>query len=418
MANSEIDPIRSEYFDAAKRHLAISNSRLREVLSRKNVLDLDPDEDQVELWKKLALGAVENIHRQAAKNMTRWTSCERPGVSEVHTSVRVLDILSGVGEAGIAQSARNVDREQVQTERWLVFSSTPNALFPTDGGPMTAFDIAMDRALRVLPGVRYSVENGSAKDVEITLMGSPLSLGGTVSDEWIQQVDSESWFVAQARLHAEYIKEKLADSDDVIYLTGQSMGGLMAMITARLLPEEMQRRVRVLADNPDPVHGKGQQEKDAGFNKLVAGVIKELDAMWERREDVWAKTYIADEQKRVMKQGGIWIEESNDQRQLKQKGLKRAWKNLEQGPGDYLESFYPEHAQVYIRQGIYDQTRVEKDDLVDYLNRPDLKKGLGGVWSKPENRPNVRQWGFSGRHEMRRHNYDYRWILAARALEE
>jgi len=227
------------------------------------------------------------------------------------------------------------------------------------GNAFSILDAASDRLIRGLPKVL------EGDRVVAVLQGSPLSLPGAVTPEWVKGV-VKTGFDMHGRLYAEHAKKYLHDEfgDDlenvVVTLQGQSMGSNTAARTVEYLNENKPGNMpdaRGLYDTPTGNHDRKFPDQFRHSINMVSGLVAETiarDKMDQVQKDLqktegpfWRK---------ISKLKGI-KPDSFEQTLLKTRGLLAEVISL--GRGTPID----EKDRGYYREPGFDPTNIPKDIL-------------------------------------------------------
>jgi hypothetical protein len=273
-----------------------------------------------------------------------------------------------------------------------------------------------------------SLKEGKPVDKQWLIVGSPVVPGGKVTSEFVDQMRNGNAFQVLAKLKSEMAMQELDDPNTKLIMTGHSYGADMAITTARAVEQdhpELADRVRVLAD--DPVRGE----------KAVKGaVLAGLSEAWKRRKDMVAKMWITSEYKRVLTKKSLNIEDTPEQARVKKEALTIMDRDFKSG-NDFFreEDAFPDKIQTYVRQGAFDETdpSIEREedwgkfleqeaDLASEINY--YKPGEKHDDTRPismrvlyHKKPNVRVWGYGGRHAIDRFRHAKRFVRTGELLE-
>jgi hypothetical protein len=322
--------------------------------------------------KKREMEIVLNeIDRQGIENFASYKSKNMPGVSFSYTKLEITpELISKIsGESAAAENISNkidgVDEHENDGEKnlgakkqdYFLFAG---ATFPPDGHAFTPEDMAIDRFIRLMPRVARPMKEGEEMpEVNIYMLGAPTGFGGSVTEEWISDVN-KSGLETNAKLYAEFIKEHEPENNGSrhIVLQGLSKGAIVAEKTTKYLPEDLQKNTQRLLDNPAGDHKPSQFIKGA---EVAVGIGAEMAVR---------ALFDNEMMKPLMKAGGPFIDRlsektgiaKDDKKQARMK-LKSAviesWNLVKGSPLD------TEATRSFIRQGIADPLSFSPKRLFD-----------------------------------------------------
>lgn len=319
------------------------------------------ESDRFEIISRL----VENIDKQGIDNIRFFESKSFPGVIFPYTTVNVNRLVTETLGIPLTEKVAS-DKELQEKKTYVVFQGYE---VPPNGDPFSAWDMIYDRAITSLSQTKSS-------QVEIIALGSPIGVGGKITDNWISHLQ-ENGFSAYGKIYAELIGEldgKNPDSDKSKYIFhGMSMGSPIADHTARNLPE-LHSNIQLLLDNPAGIQGgkfsilKGLQ-LPLGF--AAEGLFK-MKTDPNVRERSNKERVFAENLKKILADKGFNLDESEGQMDLKKKVL---WINvINLIKGSELDT---ENVRTYIRRGLYDPLTFSINRYL--LNQGLLERGLDPV---------------------------------------
>jgi hypothetical protein len=356
--------------------------------------------------------------------MEVWKSEKMPGVEEARTRVSVLEIIKKCGNEelkALAEKATVGEREV-----HMLFSAKPMQpilppldIFGADGSPTTAFDMAiegLDSAVRSV--ARNLKEGGKIQDVEWLVVGSPVVPGGKVTQGLLDKMTHGDSYQTIAELKAEMAAAELSDPNVKLIMTGHSYGASMAVTTARIFEKEhpeLASRVRVLADDPILLYEK-KEDQEKGKSAVKGAVFAALSEVWSRRKDMMAKAWITKEFKKVLENRGISTTDTPEQASFKSEAIKIIDRDLMEGMKRVEgESAFPDTIKTYVRQGAFDETdpSVQRENDWDTFLNSDSADSLKPLY---HDKPNVRVWGYNGKHAIDRFRHAKRFVKTAKIL--
>lgn len=332
---------------------------------------------------------LDNIDRQGIENFTVFESKKFPGVKIPITKISLENTVSE------CMPTVKQEIEPIEDQAKTVYVISSGFAYPPAGHPFTPWDIAYDRAIGLIPEAISAKQNG-AKMPDVYVIGSPNSLWGEVTQQWIEELEVNG-FAAYGALCAELLEPKLRK--EVIdsqmprtILHGMSLGSAVMRETKKHLSDDLQSRTQLLLDNPVLSHNKLQVP--VGF--LAESILRmALDPRLKKSMSHEAEFY-AQSEKALRARGILPI---NDKRstQLKQKAAIADVKNLM----DITE--LAEDEKTFIRLGLYDpvsfsikkfpqRLKSYKNYITRGLTAP--KKGIYPInTTHLINRYRVKKWG-------------------------
>lgn len=354
---------------------------------------------------------LDEIDKQGIENFASYKSTEMPGVSFSFTKLTVTpEIISklsgeevqyknseGVIEGDIINDHEGAGEENLRAKKhdYFIFAG---AAFPPDGHAFTPEDIAIDRFIRLMPRVARPMKAGEeAPEVNIYLLGAPTGFAGSVTQEWIDDVNKNG-LETHGKLYAEFIRShETTDPENThIVLQGLSKGAIVAEKTTKYLPKELQENTQRILDNPAGGHKPGQFIKGA---QVVVGIGAEMAVRGLFDNEMM---------KPLMKVGGPFIDklsektgiakDDREQRILKRKAaLIESWDLVK---GSSLDT---ESARSFIRKGIEDPLTFSPKRLYDIW-----EKKKEGIKTPMFANGQSLEMNFKGSHLMFYNRYD-RW---------
>lgn len=234
---------------------------------------------------------------------------------------------------------------------------------PPDGNAFTAYDVAIDRYLRLIPRVAGAVSRGEkSPEVEMYVLGAPTGLGGSVTPEWVDMIKTHG-FEKYGELYAEFIEEREKTAKGQIsphiVLQGVSKGALVAEKTSASLPDHLQNHTQRLLDNPTGDHAKSPVRWLKGA-EVATGFIAESVT----------RTLFDETMKNLMRLGGKFTEhlsrvksiskDDPEQGKLKWKAAQAEILTLIKGT-----SMDTENTRSFIRRAMYDPTTFNPMRLLE-----------------------------------------------------
>ena len=214
-------------------------------LFTKEVSHLPDSEKLVARLKKL----LETVDLQGIDNFVVFESVKYPGVKIPFTKVSLSDLLDEIyPELKTENQVPEVETPEENRQEVYVISS--GFAFPPAGHPFTPWDIVYDRAIGLIPAAINAKKTGK-KLPEVYVLGSPNSLWGQVTPEWVEALKTEG-FAAYGKLAAELLTPlvKTADTETRLVLHGMSLGSAVVNETRKELPDDLQLNTQLLLDNP------------------------------------------------------------------------------------------------------------------------------------------------------------------------
>jgi hypothetical protein len=208
-----------------------------------------------------SLGIIfDEINRQALDSFGTFTSGiysskdGRVSFSTIKLSV-TPELVKKLQIDSIAQPPP--DETQQDAKRIIYFLEPAFGMGKT-GNAFSVLDIGIDRFIREIPKVAYAMQHGlPVPQIDIFLMGSPLALGGTVSQDWIYEVEDHG-FDAHGNLYGEFIKANIPDNleNTKIIINGADKASVTAERTYHQLPDEIKEHTQALFDIPVGHHAQ------------------------------------------------------------------------------------------------------------------------------------------------------------------
>lgn len=198
----------------------------------------------------------DEINKQAFDSFSTFSSGIYDGVSFSTIKLTVTpELVKKLQIEGISQPP--ADETQTEAEHIKYFLEPAFGMGNT-GNAFSVLDIGIDRFIREIPKVVYAMQHGlPIPQIDIFLMGSPLALGGTVSKEWIDEVN-QNGFNAHGNLYAEFVQanvpEKLGHTK--IIINGPDKASVTAERTYHQLPDEIKKHTQALYDIPVGYHSQ------------------------------------------------------------------------------------------------------------------------------------------------------------------
>lgn len=124
------------------------------------------------------------------------------------------------------------------------------------GNAFSALDMGIDRYMRELPKVARALKHGEKPPkIDIYVLGSPISLGGKVTEEWVRKVNEEG-FNVHGELYADFVQNHLPSNLEGtrVIIQGPSRGAITAERTFHSLPEDIKDHAQGLYDVPAGYH--------------------------------------------------------------------------------------------------------------------------------------------------------------------
>lgn len=322
--------------------------------------DVEGDTADKETAKKI----VTELHQMVSDNLYRWESSQYPGVKEVYSKINITQLIERV--KGIDLSKINISDNEIS----FISSSTPAPhIFPTDGGPHTPIDVTMNRAFYEINRViNHYNKTGQLLNIDLILLGSPLTLGGAITEDWSTEVINKGIFQTLAELHAELVDELTQKTSySKILLTGHSYGAISSLLIGSKLSEPIKSKTRIIADGPAPTFGKRLQPFKSVqlvigllFDEFLKTIINRLPATLK-----YKKGFLEEYRRRLIELNYLKEGQDLDEKTIV---LSKAILNqvLFKGPASFSE-LYPESLpnRVYIRQGAIDASTFSPKYLIE-----------------------------------------------------
>jgi len=415
--------------------------------------------------KETLMVIVDEIHRQADKNMSVWHSKDFPGVSQIISRVSRTEVLRGVS---LRLGKKNLNKKLNKiinsgefegdggVDEWVVNSSFPNKWAKVDGSHLTAIEFVIAEAAGSIAGILNDLNsndpNTKIRDKLFLAVGSPFSIGGSLSKEFVDFMREKGYFGAVAALQAELINSELSPKVRSITIWGQSHGADMAKqeMLAYMRREDKKREptrveklkngdlayfpvIRVLSDEAVLSYPNRDKGWKTGLQRIGGGVTTSIIELPLRWRDYAAKLWIGGMlEEQMMKKGelkdNLTRYKDNSQVELRILAYPIITEALRNGPrsdGD----IYPEGVFVYERQGIDDLTltKEQRDELQEEYDRmvkqDSINRKIKARHSlAPTKRPGketkfIRQYGSSKGHGGVYMKHDLKtWWAGARLL--
>jgi|SRR3989344_966058 len=307
---------------------------------------------------------LKDIDAQAMDNFEIFNSERFPGVSfsfsKLTVSSEIIERLAAQKNTGTPpdQKDENAEIEEgkeegVGAKRHDYFLFTAFAP-PPDGHALTVQDVAIDRYIRLIPRVANALKLGEKPpEVNVYLLGAPTGLGGSVTEEWIEEI-KENGLEKYGEMYAEFVEQHEAEhAEPHVVLQGVSKGAIIAERTSKYLPEELQEKTQRLLDNP-----AGHHEQTPVIRWLKGAQV----ALGLAGEGV-ARMVFDDSMKSLMKQGGALTENlkktkgipDDEAVQTKLKQSAALAEGLALMKGSPLDT---ESTRSFIRRAIYDPLTI------------------------------------------------------------
>jgi pimeloyl-ACP methyl ester carboxylesterase len=366
----------------------------------------------------------DNIHYQAAKNLAVLEHPDYPGVRELYTRISCLSVIESLGNESVKDKIAELKKktDPLSKSMIVVSSAVPSPLSSVDGGPHTAFDIVVAQVMKSLPKVLSQIENGQFVDYEVVSLGSPLSVGGSITVEFLELIEKEGLFNVHAKFHAAYLNKTLESKKvNNIVLTGLSFGALQSIKTASHLSPDLQRKASVLADSPAPIHGKEKWSLLKGLQVFAGFAIQAAPLMFTTMSmDAKSKPSFEASYLRQMDRNGIRSNSAVGHKELRDKAFKVMASQLLRGPLYYDEGneslLEQSEVPVYVRQSAFDSTTGSIRSTADYLKWVDEDHGIAPVRSEGKGRV----FPYSGSHFINRYRDKdlRRWLKVVNNFSE
>jgi hypothetical protein len=379
----EIAPIREteinpQKWESGHKHVALE--RLREIL-RDNVNNVNPDnpESNAEDWVQekeqkldLWLGAIDD---EAVKNFEVFESNENLGVKFPLTKIHLNKVANSVQNTSLGEGSKEAPKKTI-----VVF--TP-FIPPPGGGPDDIMNNIYDRVLIHLPEIAAR-EGLGTKDITVYGLGLPTSSWGSLTEEWVKRFETNG-FSEYGGLYAELLSKVLSNGNGNIQFFAGSMGTVLANETAKKMPEELQKRMILLLNNPTGVHDSSERTIKLPIVgniplslkglQVVAGFAVEARLRMTREKFVKQAISGAVSARQVLsnilKKKGIFQHESDEQVLLKKRARDDAVKFLMKG--NPLDT---DNRRTFIEQGMYDLATTSAERIKFMRSRTDKNSGF------------------------------------------
>jgi hypothetical protein len=315
------------------------------------------------------------INEQAITSFSIFHSQEFPGVSfsTIKLSVAPELITKIIGDRQFGQlNEDEPDWSEDSKGKSLVVRDQVWFMEPAMGvGPVgnafSLLDMGIDRFIREMPKVAWALKHGQEPpNIDIYLLGSPLSFAGTTSSDFIKQITDDG-FDAHGKLYTEFLRKSLPTdlSDTRVVITGPSRGSVTAERTRHFftqgMSEEQKAHVQGLYDIPAGSHDVVTPLKVVKSANLGIGMGIELVARMfgdrTTKDLIKTETPFYEEIKKVK---GLH-DDSEVQVKQKQKGSLAEFLKLGLGtPPDYNE-------RGYYRSPDFDPTNIKLEGVINRL---------------------------------------------------
>lgn len=216
------------------------------------------------------------INKQAIENFGIFNSQDFPGVSFTTTKLSITPELLGKLSkslnltpefmAGLSTKPEDVEGDSVSSKestrdtRDQVWFVEPAFGAGKIGNAFSALDMGIDRFIREMPKVAYALKHGlKPPKIDIYVVGSPISLGGSVTKQWCDEVNRVG-FDTHGRVYAEFVKQAVGENagDKRVVISGPSRGSITAERTFHFytmgMTDEEKKQVQGLYDIPAGSH--------------------------------------------------------------------------------------------------------------------------------------------------------------------
>lgn len=278
---------------------------------------------------------LEKVDQQGLNNLAVFKPKKDAGLQVPYTKV-------SVNQTG---SLSNPEKAAVEDKQKVIYIVFAGIAIPPAGHPFTPWDIVYDRVINSIPMAALG------KEVEVYSIGFPQSLGGKVTEAWINatQKSTDPYGV----LYGEFVRGILDQNSQNcrVILHGMSLGSTVAEQAARNLTDDQKKRVQVLLDNPVADHTKWLALIKA--LQIPVGFAGETAARMGLDQKIQAtmttEGKFLDQVKKVLSDKGIDWQDSKEQTSLKRWAAAFDIWNMVKG-----SSLDTANIRSFIRRGIVD----------------------------------------------------------------
>lgn len=195
--------------------------------------------------------------------------------------------------------------------------------------------------------------------LEVVSIGSPLSSGGEISEEWLK-ASQEDVLKPNGQVFAEIIRsvQKGYPADVKYVFSGLSWGGAMAEATVQELPE-LQRNIRLLIDSHTSLNHNILQSLQIAAGFLGEGLVRGLT---NRKLDITSEAPFLVEYKKLLQQRGMKVDYSLEESKAREQARFAHILQLMKGRETELPN-----VPTYLRCGVLDPLTFSPAKLYEAL---------------------------------------------------
>ncbi len=234
---------------------------------------------------------IAEIDRQMVENLDIVESTKFSGVSYTHTKISItpetINRIYGRQDQNQELSLDQPAEEQQEPTRHTIVQFGSFGI-PPEGHALSMGDQIIDRAIRESSLVSNRMDSQQPAEVTIEVLGSPTGFGGAVTPEWGDAIKQQGQ-QAYVELYSEYLNQNvLPDLDhktaeqqqqlmqnQQLTFQGTSRGAIIAYKLGQAMPEEVQKNLSILMDNPAG-HHKDEKFRWLKGLKLPVGLVGEF----------------------------------------------------------------------------------------------------------------------------------------------
>lgn len=373
--------LRSFYFDRALK-------RINEQLS-----------SEPETGKQI-VDVFNAIDTQAEKNVAQFESTSFPGVKFPYTRVPIEPVRSTLEKYVTPE-----DRYKPLDSETPLKNPTRSVYLVLPGSPIPgqeninslgmAWDMVVDRVFRGLPSHHNKVE-------EVISVGSPLSPGGEITEQWVQKVE-ENVLEADGKIFADLVTklDEEYNGDANFVINGLSFTGSEAEAVANYVSPELRKRLRLLIDNPEGTH-TGPLSMVKGAQIMLGFLAETVRGNRTDRKNDWTKEPAYSQTlNEIKKEKGMKVEYSPEEKALREKARKaHVWQIFKGIP---LESA---DVKTYVRRGLYDPTSMNIQKAIHALQTSISGAQVDILSHKDLGESSRREFAVRRGHAIDRHDID------------
>jgi hypothetical protein len=376
----QVPRLRSFYFDRAEKRI---NEQLgSESETGKQIIDV-----------------FNAIDTEAEKNIAQFESPSFPGVKFPYTRVHI-DPVRSVLEKYISPTDRkdslsdNVLKNPTRSV-YLVLPGSPIPGQENINSLGMGWDMVVDRAFRSLPSHDNKVE-------EVISVGSPLSPGGEITEEWANKAE-ENVLEADGKIFADLVTKLDHEYGGkvIIVINGLSFTGSEAEAVANYVSPELQKRLRLLIDNPEGTHS-GPLSMLKGVQIMLGFLAETVRGNRSDRKDDWIKEPAYSQTlNQIKKEKGMKVDYSPEEKALREKARKaHVWQIFKGIP------FKSADVKTFVRRGLYDPTSMNIQKAIHAI-QTSISGAQADVLSHKETGENSRrEFAIRRGHAIDRHDID------------